>query len=746
METAEAEEFYLFEPDEIEEIIDKSRSALIELAAVQVKKGAPLSAFRLPPPFKSDYRWIAPGESVTIGKYTINAGLFYFGTNMRLVNGAQAAALIDPSLPFPHKYKNAPHGGKIPEEYDYACLSPLQRREYLAWLAGGRSDPEANGWTIMLFLTGLERRVIEDGRRGLVTLEELRLIRDEAARLLALYGDKNDTPAFTLTRFFQFLELNLFERKLYTLPVPPEKPGAEASVYLTTLINQCAEDKQALSAEVVFAWFICHPVVKNNFLVLYCFNEYKALFLEYFNQTYKDKVFVTQEKEKCVIKTCYIPLSDQVRANEIEMPCALHKIASTAVTSAAQDINDRCVKDLSAYARYLTLGERDKWRERFIKPFIFWDDELKLRADGLKNYIEEKESVVCEAGWLIQRIDENAPFSTELAEDIIRGLEYIGISGTLDALLALDQEVDEDTVFTLYTFPGPVAHTSYNEFRLQMKTMRLIAVAAKECIPNEYPMYYPGCLCSVPLNAYQRTKAANAFFMLCGKPVAYKDAVKPFIRAPSDVKYALIRLITRFFDAYRNEYQYDTGYTGIAFLEKLYTSLKIDKAELYSRLHKDAAGEEAKPDSAAFSLDEEKIKKLRSDTDDVSELLSAVFVDSTAPAQLPAERAASLSSHSTSTSPEPLLGLSGRHCLFIEKLAEKARWTREEAADLADTSGLILNGALEILNEAAFEEYEDMFIYEEDGDIVLNETIRDGIIQEMESAKKQNKRKSKRRK
>jgi hypothetical protein len=741
METAEVDEFYLFEPDEIEEIIDKSRSALIELAAAQIKTGAVKNAFRLPPAFKSDYRWVAPGESVTIGKYTVSCGLFYFGTSMRLVNGEQSAALVDPTLPFPQKYKNAPHGGKMPEEYDYAQLSPLQRREYLAWLAGDRSDPEANDWTLLLFLTGLERRVIEDGRRGLVTLEERRVIRDEAARLLSLYGDKNNAAVFTLTRFFQFMELNLFERKLYTLPVPPEKPGREASVYLTVLINQCAEDKQALSAEAVFTIFISQVGMENLAPIFYCFHEYKALFLDYFNQSYKDKVFVTREKEKQMIKTNYIPLSDQVRADEIAIPCALHKISCGPVLPVMKDINKRCMTDLYEYLRYLTSEESDKRRERFVKPFFFWDDALKERAYKLKNAIVEKESILCEAEWLIERLDENIPFSIELLGDITHGLEYIGISSTFDALIMLNEEVEEDTEISLYPFPGQAGDQSYDDFRFQMETMRLLSAAAKECIPEEYPLFYPGCLCSEPLNAYQHKKAAYAFFMLRDKPVTFKKAVKPFIRTPPELKYALVQLITRFFDSYRTNYKYDTGYTGIAFLEKLYAALKIDKAELYSRLHKDAAGEAVKPVSASFSLDKEKIKKLRSDTEDVSELLSAVFVDGEPRTHGVPKRAAPPSAQSASTA--ALWGLNVPHSLFIEKLVEKARWTREEAAALADTGGLILDGAIEILNEAAFEKHEDLFVDDEGGEIVLNETIRGCIIQEMKTTKKQTKRKQK---
>ena len=734
METADNDEFYLFEPGEIEQIIDKGRSALRELAATQVKNGAPRSAFRIPPPLSSDYRWAAPGECVTIGKYTITAGLFYVGTSMRLVNGASVAALVNPALPFPQKYKTAPHGGKTPEDYDYAKLTPLQRREYLAWLAGGRNDPDANGWNLMLFLTGLERRVIEDGRRGLVSVEERRLIRDETARLLALYGQRNDTPAFTLARFFCFMELNLAERKLYTLPVLPEQAGRDASLYLTALVNQCAEDKVPINAETAFAWYLCGSN-GNMPLLFYCYAEYKALFLHYFDESYKDKVLVTQGKESYNLKPLYKPLSDQVRSSEIALPHALHAISSEPLTEAAADIENQCLRQLERYTLFRASDEPDKRRARFVKPFFFWDEAAKESARALAAEVKERKTIDCEVGWFFDRIDENIPFSLDIAGDLVHGLEALGISSTLDAQSALDERIDEKTIITLYPFTGALAPASKDLFQFQLQMLRLVAAAAAECIPEEYPQCYPGCLSGSSTSDYQHKKLSNTLFLMHGNKAVFKEIVKPFTRMPQSIKYSLVQIINHFFDLYRQDCQYDVGYKGIAFLEKLYAALKIDKAELYSRLHKEAAGETEKPETAAFSLDKEKIKKLRRDTDAVSEILSAVFVDGETETETAAAR---------DEAPSALEGLDRQHSLFIEKLLEKTRWTREEAAALAETSSLILDGAIEILNEAAFEQHDDMLIEDEGDELILNETIRDYIIQEMKNRNTKNKRKEKR--
>jgi hypothetical protein len=60
-------------------------------------------------------------------------------------------------------------------------MTPDQRKNYLDWLIGGRSDPEVELGYVFIYFYGLERRVVVDQRN----LDE---VADELMRLIPIYG------------------------------------------------------------------------------------------------------------------------------------------------------------------------------------------------------------------------------------------------------------------------------------------------------------------------------------------------------------------------------------------------------------------------------------------------------------------------------------------------------------------------------------------------------------------------------
>jgi tellurite resistance protein len=107
------------------------------------------------------------------------------------------------------------------------------------------------------------------------------------------------------------------------------------------------------------------------------------------------------------------------------------------------------------------------------------------------------------------------------------------------------------------------------------------------------------------------------------------------------------------------------------------------------------------PAAPAFVLDPVRVRELQAETERVATLLTGIFnaeEESDAPASL-----ASSDSADPETSAEGLWGLSSEHSDLARKLLERAHWTRAELEELADDRQIMLDGALETINEACLD-------------------------------------------
>ncbi|HEY9474867.1 MAG TPA: tellurite resistance TerB C-terminal domain-containing protein, partial [Mycobacteriales bacterium] len=103
---------------------------------------------------------------------------------------------------------------------------------------------------------------------------------------------------------------------------------------------------------------------------------------------------------------------------------------------------------------------------------------------------------------------------------------------------------------------------------------------------------------------------------------------------------------------------------------------------------------------AAFHLDETVIAAKLAETEQVSALLGQIFTEDPEPATLPAAVPTTVpDTHAVS----PAAGLDRTHSALLRALADRPEWTRVEFEDLCADLGLLPDGALDTLNDAAFE-------------------------------------------
>lgn len=164
----------------------------------------------------------------------------------------------------------------------------------------------------------------------------------------------------------------------------------------------------------------------------------------------------------------------------------------------------------------------------------------------------------------------------------------------------------------------------------------------------------------------------------------------------------------------------------VKFLEKTYKALGVETQLLYGDLHIAAtpgipsqptpaptpAGTN-QPEVKPFTLDPARITALQKETAEVSTLLAGVFQETELLAPEPAE--------SEPTAQSQLLGLDAEHSAFLRMLLTRPSWARDEMADVTADMDLMLEGALEIINEAALDTLEEPLI---DGDDPLEINLK----------------------
>ena len=186
-----------------------------------------------------------------------------------------------------------------------------------------------------------------------------------------------------------------------------------------------------------------------------------------------------------------------------------------------------------------------------------------------------------------------------------------------------------------------------------------------------------------------------------------------------------------------------TGATGsvdkpqIAALEAIYDALTVSRAALYAGLHAglgaasggaeepvEVSGEAPQvnhpiprpPAAEPVGPDMDRIAKVRAETARVAMMLADIFVENEPASEV--------------LEPEgegPLVGLDSEHTEFLVQLVARTEWTRLEFEGLAASARLMPDGAVEAINEWAFDRYGDGLLGDGDPIVVNTELLSDDL-------------------
>jgi hypothetical protein len=173
------------------------------------------------------------------------------------------------------------------------------------------------------------------------------------------------------------------------------------------------------------------------------------------------------------------------------------------------------------------------------------------------------------------------------------------------------------------------------------------------------------------------------------------------------------------------------GKAEVAVLEAIYDALSVSRHILYAGLHEGIGAAMVAANEPILVSDEvqetlhpiprppaeraddksDRLARIRDETDRVAAMLKDIFVDDEPQALIP-EPAGETT----------LAGLDPGHATLLARLLTRPEWSRDEFDKAASEAGMMPSGAMETINEWAFDYYGDALL--EDGDpVVINHSI-----------------------
>ena len=677
-------------------------------------------------------RWLPSTESATIKGRKIGGMVYVGSTAVALSMETPISGCIDPAEPVADRGDHLAGAG-MGYWPSYAGIGARARATYLEWLANGRSDPDCSIGCVFLYFYGLEHRFFND-RPGNSEQEE---ICAEVKRLLDVYGDNRSIRAY----LGEFLHVaSLYTKSTLVEPVF-EREGRELPLPVKYAIGRMLRSKERIPADWMLSWWITHPDTKIRMPVKRAFPEFRALFRLRFKERYPNGLRVKIPRRK--LSGAYGAASGTF---VIDLSEFVHRIpdisALTRPVRLAGEIADPAVGELAKFSRYLSSNPdgRDKIEGHLKLPMairpLFDCSEL----EALRAWVHAR----VEAGGFAQ----------------VRGLLYKAGVYRPDQFGKRQLVQAAEALALLMVGMAPDARFSLRRPKIDEPVV-LFPLAEVTGIPEEVGEAYGHSLLAVTAGAFvahSDGRVADSERLHLRDWVQRTSGLTPSetARLQADVDWlgavpptlsALRARLRRVAPDRRQE----IGGVALAVagadgriepqevdaIQKIYRALGIDAEASFNDLHALATSRESSYSGAASSpvaqpgtkarnrlgsrsgnvvLDPQRVSEIVADTARVANVLQDVFEAEEDSGASPASQALQPRGDSR------LAGLDPACASFLRELLRQSAWPANELNALAARCGLMPSGALETLNEWAYEQFEEPMV-EEDEEFVINSEL-----------------------
>ena len=662
--------------------------------------------------------WIEPGQKVKIKKYEIKGGYFYCGGRLKSTdNYGTDASLIDPMLKVETRSPDysGNHMGYWPR---YCDINPQSRAAYLEWLASDRTDPDCYIGYVFLYFYGIERKLLTD-RNQLSGFESKALV-DELWRLKKIYGSNRSFNSYVtkllayvwvLYELDPFLGIDPFLGLDDQLYKSLQTGVREFTSLFRYLLGKTVYDGSPVTSELALAWVRSHPEYSLRTPARRCAKEFDLLFTHRYKEKYGQGIIIKPNKTK--LQLVYHPASATLRGlQDIRLnlpdPSRLKGPVTRLINLAAS-----CTDELDAYSRY--IGNPANSRESLSTIGYLPDVLIQLiehaKFNELKSWLRSKmiNSIgIVQTGDLSSLVWENAPIKINKKESemLANLVEKAGFGMAPDIRFHHAKPENGGCVVLFENGHGPNFKPSY-EFNHVGTILRLGSMVAT----------IDGRVDDVEVSVLDKLITDDSYL---------SDAEKKSLHA-----YLHWRLNTRpDMGGLKNRLQHLNNreksaishiLVGVALadgkvepteikqLRKLYTSLGLDvglvssdihnqtsrklKNSSYGRQEQSDAGDVSTP---GISLNPDLLDVYKEETEGVKTVLDGIFAEENIE-----DESENITNDVVTTT--QVTGLDEAHTQFYEKLICKEKWSSEEVNEICKELNLMVDGAIEVINDWAFD-------------------------------------------
>ena len=651
---------------------------------------------------------------------------------------------IDPRLPVDNHYPD--YAGQGMEYWPaYHSIPPNCRSAYLHWLASGKNAPNAYIGYVFLYFYGLERRVLVDARANLMAAQmELRQIFAEVTRLLRIYGDNRSFRSYA-TKFCDLLRVLLVQQQR-VCDGPPPNPEDEdrwnPPLSLRLAIGELARDGQPVPANWAHSWAMLHPEVNPRVPAERCPEEYRRLFTLRYAQKYGSGLVVRPLKRTITVE--YSPASASFHYADTEIPTSIPDVLTAALpTRALAALVESCTNDLDAYSRLMgrqpeaagTLAAAAVLPAELLDPDL---PEMRPVRAFVAKHLSAGPAVV-DGKELAALWPERSPgkFGKADAVAFAQLLQRFNVGVEPDVRMGGPVLGTGPAVLFPITQALPAAASSeYTAATTLLHLAAVVSSADDEVSEVERAHLVDHLESSLHLSAGERERLIAHLVWLLASELKLTGLKKRLGTLSAVQRRAVADFLTAVaaIDGHISPGEVKT-------LRKIYTLLELDPDSVHTELHRSLGGPAAEPVTVRaaapgpvgyvipapprekrtdeLELDHALIEAKLAETAAVSALLSDLFADEDEePVEAPVPAAPVVA---------PVEGLDGPHSQLARKLAERPAWTRAQLEQLCDELHLMVDGALDTVNEAAIDVAGEPLI-EAGDDYRLNEYTRGALL------------------
>lgn len=662
---------------------------------------------------------LAKVNSSLLSEETSTKVFFYFGGIMNSLDGyGVEPSLIDEERPASKPLINI--GSELHTDEtlgywpSYSSLSKECRGAYLDWLASDRSDPNTPIGYVFIYFYGFERRIIENQTSSQVSDQEFTTIFEEILRLHKVFNTNRSFRGYS-ANFLELMALlrpTLLEQRIAKIPDTNNALSFKLKLAKTVVNGQPVGPELALDwLKDTFEYSLKTPARR-------CEKEFRELFEIRFSQKFGKGISVKPNKTK--LRLSYHAASNGINGIDLNLEELPDPSILKGPINKLIPIAEQCTEELSSYSRYLGKADTSK---NDIAALMLLPKELANESNS--SVIESFKS------WAVQVVQNNNGVTTVKEFWSHTGIPLpksmnkkenellIKLAAKADIGIAPDMRFHQtkfkaDGNIVLFS-PGHgeffEPSSAFNQVSLWMRLGAMVATI-DGIVDQDEKLALQKLIEHDDRLSPSEKSSLNAYLMWRLNSPANTAGLKARIEQLNSPQ---IESLKKFMISIAlADGKVDSS--EIKQMEKLYTCLGLDKSLVTSDIHNLASTRT--PNSSyptntdesggKFQLDEDILAMHESDTSDAKSMLESIFTVDIEP------EIETMSSFSAGYD-----GLDNEHKNLFDMLLSKEIWPRNEFHELCKKLNLMVDGAIETINDWAYEKV-DAPVLDDDGDIYVD--------------------------